>query len=87
MQNLRQQTRKRRCLIQGHRNRSNGDVFISDNSNDSMERSVTHHNDKSVNNNYDDLSPEEVADIREFYSDKTGHKKMSLEELIKELHE
>ena len=56
-----------------------------------MERSVTHHsdNDKSVNNNnnYDDLSPEEVADIREFYSDKAGHKKMSLEELIKELHE
>jgi uncharacterized protein (DUF433 family) len=54
-----------------------------------MERTVTHHdnNDKFVNNNYDDLSPEEVADIKEFYSDKAEHKKMSLEELIKELHE
>ncbi|WP_316505417.1 hypothetical protein [Nitrosopumilus sp.] len=51
-----------------------------------MERSVTHHNDndKSVN---DDLSPEEVADIKEFYSDKTERKKFgTVEELIKDLN-
>ena len=49
-----------------------------------MERSVAQPSTNSTD--YDDLSPEEVADIKEYYSDKTSHKKMSLEELIKELH-
>ena len=49
-----------------------------------MKRSVTS-NDKSLNAD-DDLSPEEIADIKEYYSNRAEHKKMSLEELIKELH-
>ena len=50
-----------------------------------MERSVTHHNkDKPVN---DDLSPEEVADIKEFYSNNEERKKFgTVEELIKDLN-
>lgn len=50
-----------------------------------MERSVTsHNNNKSVN---DDLSPEEVADIKEFYSNKAERKKFgTVEELIKDLN-
>ncbi len=51
--------------------------------NDIMEKSVTRHNVSTG----DDLSPEEIADIKEFYSDKSDeHKMSSLEELIKELH-
>lgn len=51
-----------------------------------MEKSVTQH-DSDNSPNDDDLSPEEISDIKEFYSDKTKHKTCSLEELIKELHE
>jgi len=37
----------------------------------------------------DDLTPEEVADVKEFYNakEKGQTKKSSLEELLKELHE
>ena len=59
-------------------------VFILGYSNSIVERTITQDNDDSVN---DDLSPEEIADIKEYYSNKAEHKKMSLEELIKELHE
>ena len=49
-----------------------------------MERSVTHNND-SVKDN-DDLSSEEVADIKEYYSNNEKPKKFStVEELLQDL--
>ena len=35
--------------------------------------------------NKDDVSPEEIKDVKEFYTTKKDHKTGSLEELIKEL--
>ena len=49
-----------------------------------MEKSVTSH-DKSLNND-DDLSPEEIADIKEYYSNNEKPKKFrTVEKLIEEL--
>jgi len=48
-----------------------------------MERSVTS-KDKSLN--VDDLSPEEIADIKEYYSNNEKRKKFStIEELLRDL--
>lgn len=49
-----------------------------------MEKSVTrHNNNKSVN---DDLSPEEIADIKEYQSNNEKPKKFStVEELLQDL--
>ena len=58
-------------------------VFISEYSNSIMEKTVTHYNDDSVN---DDLSPEEIADIKEYYSNNEKSKKFStVEELLQDL--
>jgi len=47
-----------------------------------MERTITHHN-TSAN---DDLSPEEIADIKEYYSNNEKRKKFStIEELLLDL--
>ena len=57
-------------------------VFILECLNDSMERSVTHHSDSTK----DDLSPDEISDIKEYYSDNEEPKKFgTVEELIKDL--
>jgi len=57
-------------------------VFISGCSNGIMERTITHHN-TSAN---DDLSPEEIADIKEYYSNNEKRKKFStIEELLLDL--
>lgn len=48
-----------------------------------MERSVTHHSNSAK----DDLSPEEISDIQEYYSDNEKPKKFgTVEELIKDLN-
>ena len=48
-----------------------------------MEKAVTHYNDNSVN---DDLSTEEIADIKEYYSNNEKSKKFStVEELLQDL--
>ena len=58
-------------------------VFISGCSNGIMERTITHHNTSSAN---DDLSPEEIADIKEYYSNNEKRKKFStIEELLLDL--
>ncbi len=58
-------------------------VFISGYSNKIMERTITHSSNDSVN---DDLSPEEIADIKEYYSNDEKPKKFStVEELINDL--
>ena len=49
-----------------------------------MERSVAQPNSNSTD--YDDLSPEEVADIKEYYSNNEKPKKFStVEELLQDL--
>ena len=58
-------------------------VFISGYSDKIMERTITHNSNDSVN---DDLSPEEIADIKEYYSNDEKPKKFStVEELINDL--
>lgn len=42
---------------------------------------------RSVKTKKDDVSPEEIADVKEFYATKKDHKTGSLEELIKEIDE
>ncbi|MDH3204319.1 MAG: hypothetical protein OEL81_06560 [Nitrosopumilus sp.] len=50
-----------------------------------MEKSVTS-NDEPLTNDDDGLSPEEIADIKEYYSNNEKPKRfVTIEELIKEL--
>ena len=50
-----------------------------------MEKSVTQPSSNSTNN--DDLSPQEISDIKEYYSDNEKSKRFgTVEELIKDLN-
>ena len=59
-------------------------VFISGCPNSIVERIITHNNNDSTTN--DDLFPEEIADIKEYYANDEKPKKFStVEELINDL--
>ena len=58
-------------------------VFISGCPHSIMERTITHHDDSSAS---DDLSSDEIGDIKEYYSnDETPKRFSTVEELINDL--